>query len=122
MAVQLKAASKRFEHADETRLFPHGKSELAKVGAITFAKITLEPGWHWKDDVAPVAKTSSCMVEHTQYILSGRIRITFDSGETIELKAGDVVYAPPGHDAWVLGNEPVVALEITGAADYAKPH
>ncbi len=44
-----------------------------------------------------------------------------DSGSEQEFGPGDVALIPPGHDAWVVGNEPVVVMDISGMVDYAKP-
>lgn len=120
MATQMKTEMKSFDQPDETRPFPHGRSEVVKVGGLSMARITLEPGWRWSNDVKPIAGTESCMVEHTQYIESGRLGLRLDSGETYEAGAGAVAYIPPGHDGWVVGDEPAVLIEITGAEPYAK--
>jgi hypothetical protein len=34
--------------------------------------------------------------------------------------AGDAIIVPPGHYAWVVGNEPVVALDFICSKDYAN--
>lgn len=44
-----------------------------------------------------------------------------DDGTQIEAKAGDVAFIPAGHDGWVVGNEPVVAVDFEGLINYAKP-
>ena len=105
---------------DETRTFPKGKLELVTVGGITFGRATLEPGWKWSECVKPIANTPSCQAPHTQYHVSGRLRVVMDDGSQAEFGPGDVSHLPPGHDAWVVGNEPVVIVDITGMADYAK--
>ena len=105
---------------DETRSFPKGKVELVTVGGVTFGRATLEPGWKWSVHVKPIAKTKSCEAPHTQYHLSGRLRVRMDDGTEVEYGPGDVGHIPPGHDAWVVGNEPAVIIDVTGMADYAK--
>jgi hypothetical protein len=105
---------------DETRDFPHGKVDLVKIGDLTFGLGTFEPGWKWSESVKPIAKTESCQVLHTGYQLSGVMHVKMDDGTEQELKPGDIGVIPPGHDAWVVGEEPVVILDITGMADYAK--
>jgi quercetin dioxygenase-like cupin family protein len=91
------------------------------VGGTTLGRITLEPGWHWAEHVKPIAGTELCMVPHLQYIVSGRLRIRPQAGEEYEVGAGDAGWIPPGHDAWVIGDESLVAIEVMGAAEYAKP-
>lgn len=114
--LEMKSMSK----PDETTKFPEGKVDLATVNGITFGRLELQPGWKWSKDVKPIAKTASCQAPHTQYIISGRMGVRMDDGTTREIGPGDLAYVPPGHDGWVIGNEPVVALDITGMKDYAK--
>jgi len=105
---------------DETRPFPKGKVELVSLEGITFGLATFEPGWKWSDCVKPIVKTESCQAPHTQYVISGRLAVRMDDGTEFEYVPGDIGIVPPGHDAWVVGDEPVVALDITGMVDYAK--
>jgi quercetin dioxygenase-like cupin family protein len=104
----------------ETRTFPKGKVELVAVGGVTFGRATLEPGWKWSEHVKPLAKTKSCEAPHTQYHVSGRLHVRMDDGTEFEFGPGDVGVVPPGHDAWVVGNEPVVVIDVTGLVNYAK--
>ncbi len=104
---------------DETRSFPKGKLELVTLEGVTFGKMTLQPGWKWSESVKPIAKTKSCEAPHTQYQVSGRMMVKMDDGTEKEFGPGDVSIIPPGHDAWVVGNDPVVAIDITGMTNYA---
>ena len=70
--------------------------------------------------VKPIAGTDSCMAEHTGYCVSGRMLVRMDDGEEFEFAPGDYAHIPPGHDAWVLGDEPCVVVDWQGFADYAK--
>ena len=106
---------------DETRLFEKGKLELVSLGGITFGRATLLPGWKWSACVKPLVKTNSCEAPHLQYQVSGRIHVVMDDGTEEEFGPGDVSLIPPGHDAWVVGNEPVVVIDVKGMVDYAKP-
>ena len=112
---------KTFETPDETRTFPNGRLDVVQVGDLTIARGTFEPGWHWADHIKPIAGTASCQVTHTGYMLSGRIGIRLDDGTETEYGPGDVYFIPPGHDGWVVGDDPAVNIEITGAATFAKP-
>lgn len=105
---------------DEIRTFRNGKLELATVNNITFGRATLQPGWKWSNDIKPIAKTDSCQVQHTQYHISGKLKVLLDNGTELDFGPGDISYLPPGHDAWVEGNEPVVILDITGMKEFAK--
>jgi mannose-6-phosphate isomerase-like protein (cupin superfamily) len=111
---------KSLNSPDETRTFPRGKMEMATVGGVTFGRATFNPGWKWSEHVRPIAKTKSCESAHTLYMISGHMHIKMDDGTEIEFGPGDVGVIAPGHDGWVVGNEPVVVIDITGFANYAK--
>jgi len=112
---------KSFGAPDEVRTFEKGRVELVKVGGVAIGRAILEPGWKWSTHVKPIAKTKSCEAPHFQYQLSGTMKVVMDDGTTRECKAGDVSRLSSGHDAWVVGNEPVVVVDFQGMADYAKP-
>jgi quercetin dioxygenase-like cupin family protein len=105
---------------DETRTFEKGKLELVKIGGATVGRAVLQPGWRWSTHVKPIAKTKSCEAPHFQYHVSGTLHVLMDDGTEKDLKAGDISLVPPGHDGWVVGNEPVVMVDFQGMADYAK--
>ena len=115
-----KAEAKSFDKPDEVRTFPKGRLELIKIGGATIGRAIFEPGWRWSTSVQPLAKTKSCEAPHFQYHVSGTIRIVMDDGTELECKAGDVSLLPVGHDAWVVGDEPVVVVDFQGMVDYAK--
>ena len=106
---------------DETRSFDNGKVELTTLSnGVTIGRAYVEPGWSWETCIKPIAKTESCQVPHMSYIISGRMRIKMDDGSEEEFGPGDVSHIPPGHNAWVVRNEPVVAIDFTGMTDFAK--
>ncbi len=111
---------KNLNSPDETRSFPKGKLELVTIGGITFGRGTFEPGWMWSKSVKPLVKTKSCEAPHTQYHVSGHLRVRMDDGTEEEFGPGEVSHLPSGHDAWVVGNTPVVVIDITGMKQYAK--
>ena len=115
-----KMAKKNIAAADEVRIFPKGRLELVKVGGVVFGKVTLMPGWKWSESVRELAGTESCMAPHTQYHISGRLHVLMDDGSEEEFGPGDVANIPPGHDAWVVGDIPVVAIDVTGMEHYAE--
>jgi len=115
-----KLQQKSFLRPDEQRIFSKGQVEVIAVGEFTFGRATLQPGWKWSTCVKPVAQTELCEAAHLQFQLSGRLHLIMEDGTEIESVAGDVVQIPPGHDAWVVGKEPVVAIDITGMKNYAK--
>ena len=111
---------KSFAKPDETREFPNGKAEVLKMGGGAVGKLVLQPGWRWSKDVKPVAKTASCEAPHFQYHVSGKLAVKMDDGTEFVAGPGDVTALPSGHDAWVVGDEPVVVIDWSGATDYAK--
>jgi len=115
-----KMERKTMSRPDEQRDFPKGHLDLVNLGGVTFGRTRLEPGWKWSECVKPIAKTSSCEAPHLQYHVSGRIKAVMDDGATEEFGPGDVSLIPAGHDAWVVGNEPVVLIDISGMKEYAK--
>lgn len=114
------ALVKNFKNSNDVREFPLGKLELIQFGEITIGRATFEPGWKWSESVKPIAKTHSCEAPHFQYHITGTLRIKMDDGSEFDCKPGDVSLLPSGHDAWVVGNEPVVLVDFQGMMDYAK--
>jgi hypothetical protein len=114
------AEQKRFDKPDEIRVFEKGKIEIIHIGEGIVGKATFQPGWKWSKHVKPIAGTKSCEAPHFQYHVSGRLHIVMDDGTEIEAGPGDVTYLPSGHDAWVVGNDPVVIIDWNGATHYAE--
>jgi len=110
---------KTFAHPDETRSFPHGRAEILNIGNGTVGRLVFEPGWRWSNDVKPIVHTDSCHAPHFQYHVSGRLAIRMDDGTEMVAGPGDVTSLPSCHDAWVVGNEPVVVIDWFGASSYA---
>ena len=115
-----KAEVKNFNKPDEVREFPKGRLELLKIGGATVGRGTFQPGWKWSESVMPIAKTKSCEAPHFQYQVSGIMEVKMDDGTMLICKPGDVSLLPEGHDAWVVGNEPVIVVDFQGMVDYAK--
>lgn len=112
----LKMLKKSFDSPDERKTpFTRTAFDIVNLGGMTFNRETLQPGWRWSQDVKPVAKTESCQKDHVKVFLSGRQRIRLADGTEMEFGPGDVAVIPAGHDAWVVGNEPNVLLELSGA-------
>ena len=109
-----------YTEPDEVREFPHGKVEILKVGGAEIGRLVLEPGWRWSNDVKPIAGTELCEAPHMQYHVSGRVHIRMADGTEFEAGPGDVTSLPQGHDAWVVGDEPAVAVDWYGASNYAR--
>lgn len=113
---------KRFEQPDEVREFALGKFEIVHIHGMTIGRATYQPGWKWSDHVGKLLGQRTCQVEHVGMVLSGCATAAMDDGQVIELRAGNLFYippGPPGHDSWVVGDEPYVSLHFLGADHYA---
>jgi len=118
--VMADAEHKNLSSPDETRAFGHGKAEVIQIGGGAIGRLTLEPGWRWSQDVKPIAGTEWCEAPHFQYQVSGRMHVMMKDGTEFDLGPGDVSVLPSGHDAWVIGDDPVVVVDWAGAGNYAK--
>lgn len=109
-----------FTTPDETREFPNGRVDLVRIGGAEIGRLTLEPGWRWSNDVKPIAGTQWCEAPHFQYHVSGTLRVLTSEGQEFDATPGQVTALPSGHDAWVVGDEPVVIVDWWGASNYAR--
>ena len=120
MVTMHQTQHKAFQTPDEVREFPNGRAEILNVDGDQVGRLILQPGWRWSNDVKPIAGTASCEAPHFQYHVSGKLAIRMDDGTEFIAGPGDVTSLPKGHDAWVVGDEPVVVVDWYGASNYAK--
>jgi len=111
---------KNLSKPDETRVLPKTNIEVVEISGFTVMRATFQPGWKWSEHVKPTAGTNSCMAPHANYIISGRMMVEMDNGTQKEMGPGDFAVIPPGHNAWVLGNEPCVAIDFNAGNVYGK--
>lgn len=116
-----KSEVRSFAKPDELTNFPKGMVELVNIGGAAVGRATLQPGWRWSTCVQPIAQTEHCEAPHFQYQLAGTLHVQLVDGTEFESKAGDVILLTTGHDAWVVGEEPVVVVDFQGLRDYGKP-
>lgn len=111
-----------FDAPDETRSPDKTRVDVVRLGGMSAARFAFEPGWRWSECIKPVAGTDSCQVLHVGVAQAGRIVVAHDDGTELEIGAGDAYVIEPGHDAWVVGDEPFVAFEFEprAAEDYAR--
>ncbi|MCI0635162.1 MAG: cupin domain-containing protein [Actinobacteria bacterium] len=107
---------------DDTRSFEHGTVQTVRLGAVTIGRVRFEPGFRWSSDLKPTVGGESCMIHHKGYAISGRLRVRMEDGTELEIKGGDAHEVPPGHDGWVVGDEPYIALDFSeDISSFAKP-
>jgi hypothetical protein len=114
------AEHRSFSNPDDVRQFPQGRVELIDIGGASVARATFEPGWRWSTSVQPLVGTRLCEAPHFQYHVSGTLRVQMDDGTQFDCRPGDFSSLPSGHDAWVIGDEPVVVIDFQGMIDYAR--
>ena len=106
-----------FDEPTEVRTFAKGRFETYAVGPMTLGRATYEPGWRWSEHVGD--GEAMCPVEHVGLVLGGQAAVKMEDGTEKVMRAGEFFYVPPGHDSWVVGDEPYVSLHIMGSEDYA---
>lgn len=111
---------KNLDNPDEVRTLPKTQIEVVNLEDVSIMRVTFQPGWKWSECVKPTVNTPSCHVPHINYIISGRLTIRMDDGIEKEVGPGDAAAIPPGHDAWVVGQEPCVALDFSAGQVYGK--
>jgi hypothetical protein len=119
-AEMAKTEHRDFAEPDEVRTFDNGRAEILNTDSGAIGRLVFQPGWRWSKDVKPLAGTDLCEAPHFQYHLSGTLRIQMADGAEFDATPGQVTYLPSGHDAWVVGDEPVVVVDWYGATHYAE--
>jgi hypothetical protein len=114
------AEQKGFTAPDEVRAFDRGELRLLKIGGAEIGQLVLEPGWRWSEHIKPIAGTEMCEAPHFQYHVQGTLHVVMADGTEFDAHAGDVTALPQGHDAWVVGDEPVIVVDWYGASNYAR--
>jgi hypothetical protein len=111
---------KDFGKPDEVRAFPNGQAEILAMEGGEVGRLVFQPGWRWSKDLKPIAGTESCEAPHFQYHVAGTLHIQMTDGTEFDAGPGSVTYLPAGHDAWVVGDEPVVTVDWHGASHFAE--
>ena len=106
---------------DEVRRVGRGRIEIVNLPGVCMGRAILEPGWRWSEDVKPIAGTHSCQVAHTAVVISGRMHVRMDDGSELDLAPGDAHVVSAGHDAWVVGDEPLIVIDVVGVETFGKP-
>jgi class 3 adenylate cyclase len=106
---------KSFTTPDQVRKFTNGRCDVVTLDEMAIGRFVFQPGWRWSRDVAPITGTRFCQHRHVGYTISGSLEVCMDDGTILLVKPGDAYEIPPGHDAWVLGDEPWDSVEFTSA-------
>ncbi len=109
-----------FSSPDEVRTPEKTTVEVVGLAGGQIGRYTFQPGWRWSECIKPAVGGDSCQVEHIGYVISGTLGVSHEDGTAGEVPTGSVYRIAPGHDGWVMGDEPVVVVEFQGAANYAK--
>ncbi|MGI8928829.1 MAG: adenylate/guanylate cyclase domain-containing protein [Candidatus Limnocylindrales bacterium] len=109
---------RRFSESDDVRVIPHGRIDVVQLDDRVVGRMTYEPGWRWSIDVKPIAGTQACHFHHVGVTMSGRLRVEMQDGMEMELGPGEVFEIPPGHDAWVVGDEPWISVDFEAMRGY----
>jgi class 3 adenylate cyclase len=115
--LQQKALAK----PDEVRPVTHGRIEIYELDDMVAGRMVFEPGWRWSSDVKPIAGTPSCQYHHFGVVLSGVLHVQMDDGVSLEIGPSSLFEIPPGHDAWVVGDDPWVTIDFAGMRSFARP-
>ena len=116
-----KLEARSHDNPDETRTPAKTRVEIVRLTGYTIGRFIFEPGWRWSECVKPVVGTESCQVNHVGYAVEGQIVVRLENGTEQAIQAGDSYTIPPGHDAWVVGDDRFVGIEVMSAEQYAKP-
>jgi len=114
----MEAIVKSLDRPDDTGELPKGHAQIVRLGDQLVIRGELEPGWRWSNDWQPVMGTASCQLPHTGVVLSGHWHFEMDDGSGFDLGPGDAYAIPPGHDAWVVGDEAVRTIDWAPAHDH----
>lgn len=112
---------KRFDEPDEVVSLPNVVGQVVVLGEVYIGRYVAQPGWRWSKDVKPLVGTPSCQYHHQGFVLSGRMEVATDDGARRTVGAGEAFDLPPGHDAWVVGDDPCVTIEFRGVRGWGRP-
>lgn len=107
--------AKSFAAPDDVRDFPLVHIESLNVDETHVGRCRFDPGWKWSEAFGPLLGLSSCPMRHLGYTISGSLHVVMDDGETADIGPGSVFDVPPGHDKWVVGDEPWITVEWGGS-------
>jgi len=120
MPAMARLQRRRFDESEDVRITGRGRVEIVELDDRVIGKLVWDPGWRWSVDVKPIAGTQYCQSHHVGYCVSGRLRVQMSDGVELEIGPNEVFEIPPGHDAWVLGDEPFVTIDFEAMRGFAR--
>ena len=93
--------------------------DVSPAGQGRIKRVIYPVGFRWSRDMKPVTGTDRCMFAHVGFLLQGQVHVDYPDGCTVEFRAPQVVTIEPGHDAWVVGDEPAILVEFDFKGDTA---
>ena len=116
MSDQLTAPIEKADHREIGGV----QIDVTPAGDGRVKRIIYPPGFRWSTHMKGVAGTDLCMHAHVGFLARGQIHIQYEDGCTLEFAAPQVIAIDPGHDGWVVGNEPAVVIEFDFERDTVR--
>jgi len=113
-------AVKSFDLPDRKRCPDNAEFDLVTVNDFSVARLILGPGWRWSESIRPLEETELCEHHHLGFCIAGVMEVESSGGVRSTIRANDTYAIPPGHDEWVAGSDPFVAVEFLGAASFGR--
>jgi class 3 adenylate cyclase len=108
---------KSFDTPDEHVEMPGVTADVVEIADSTIGRYAFQPGVHCPQ--ISVEGKPLCMAHHTGYVVGGRLHVEMRDGSVMDVGPNDVFDIPPGHDGWVLGDEPWLAVNWAGFRSWA---
>ena len=87
------------------------------AGTARLKRLVYPPGWRWSSDMRPISGTEWCQHAHVSFVAAGCMEIAYADGCTTRYQAPAFAVVEPGHDGWVVGDEPVVVVQVDHGAE-----
>ena len=94
--------------------------DIVRAGNGRVKRAVYPPGFRWSTHMKPAVGTDLCMHAHVGFLARGHIKGEYGDGCTFEHEAPEVVVLEPGHDAWVVGDEPAVLIQFDSEEGTAR--